>query len=137
MGNTNGVTRFGVLAREVFSWDAAVRWIALDDPGRRPQLEWRDPDTRLSATATTPEELTIDPLLLMLAENRQDIHSGGNSAGPRDLRFVVLAYRDRAQVVTRFGRHGYVNIGVNTAADAYRVGTRLAGLLDSSGKVLG
>jgi hypothetical protein len=137
MRNTNGVTRFGVLAREVFSWDAAIRWIALDDPGRRPQLEWRDPDTRLAAAATTPEALTIDPLLLMLAENRHDIYSGGNSAGPRDLRFVVLAYRDRAQVVTRFGRYGYVNIGVSPAADPYQVGTRLAGLLDRSVKVLG
>jgi hypothetical protein len=74
--------------------------------------------------------------LLMLAENRPDIYSGGNSAAPRDPRFVVLAYRDRAQIVTRFGR-GHINIGVSPAADVYRVGTRLAGLLDSSVKVLG
>jgi hypothetical protein len=64
MTNANGVTRFGVLAREVFSWDAAIGWIALDDPGRRPQLKWRDPDTRLGAVDTTPEVLTVDPLLL-------------------------------------------------------------------------
>ncbi len=137
MTTTNGVTRFGVLAREVFSWDAAISWIALDDPGRRPQLEWRDPDTCPAEAATAPEELTIDPLLLMLAENRHDVYSGGNSAGRRDLRFVVLAYGDRAQVVTRFGPHGYVNIGVSSAADAYRLGTRLTGLLDRSVKVLG
>ena len=112
----DGLTRFGVLAREVFSWDAAIRWIALDDPGRRPHLEWRDPDSRLAAAATTP------PLLLMLAESRQDIYNGGTSAGPRDLRFVVLAYRDRAQAVTRFGRYGYVNIGVSSAADTYSGG---------------
>ena len=136
MTNANGVTRFGVLAREVFSWDAAIGWIALDDPGRRPQLKWRDPDTRLGAVDTTPEVLTVDPLLLMLAENRGDIYSGGNSAHPRDLRFVVLAYRDRAQIVTRFGRYGQINIGVTPAADAHRVETRLAGLLDSSVKVL-
>ena len=137
MRSTNGVTRFGVLAREVFSWDAAIRWIALDDPGRGLQLEWRGPDTRLAAAATTPEALTIAPLLLMLAENREDIYSGGNSEGPRDLRFVVLAYRDRVQVVTEFGRYSHINIGVSPAADAYRVGIRLAGLLDSSVKVLG
>jgi hypothetical protein len=137
MTNTNGVTRFGVLAREVFSWDAAIRWIALDDPGGRRRFEWRDPDSRLGAVVTTPEVLTVDPLLLMLAENRGDIYCGGNSADPRDLWFVVLAYRDRAQIVTRFGRYGQINIGVSPAADAYRVGTRLAGLLDSGVKVLG
>jgi len=96
-----------------------------------------DPDTRLAAAATTPEALKIDPLLLMLAENRLDIDSGGNSAGSRDLRFVVLAYRDRAQIVTKFGRYGHINIGVSPAADAYWVGARLAGLLDSSVKVPG
>jgi hypothetical protein len=96
-----------------------------------------DPNTGLAAAATTPEALTIDPLLLMLAENQPDIYSGSNSAGPRDLRFVVLAYRDRAKIVTRLGRYGHINIGVSPAADAYRVGVRLAGLIDSSAKVLG
>lgn len=137
MRNANGVTQFGVLAQEVFSWDAAIRWIALDSPGRRPQLAWRDSDTRLAAAAATPEALTIDPLLLMLAENRNDLYSGGSTAEPYDLRFVVLSYRDRAHIVTRFGRHGYVNIGLSLAADAYRLGTRLAGLFHSSVKVPG
>jgi hypothetical protein len=137
MRKTNGVPRFDLLAREVFTWDAAIRWIALDEPGCRPQLEWREPDTPLAAAAATPEALTIDPLVLMLAEDRHDIYGGGNCAASRDLRFVVLTYRDRAQIVTRFGQNGYINIGVNPAADAYRVGTRLAGLLDGSVKVLG
>jgi hypothetical protein len=52
MRNANGVTRFGVLAREVFSWDAAIRWIALDDPGRRPQLEWQ---TRIPVWLPRPQ----------------------------------------------------------------------------------
>ena len=137
MGNTNGVTRFGVLAREVFSWDADIQWIALDDPGRRTQVEWRDPNTRPTAAVTRPEALTVDPLLLMLAEDPQDARSGGTRAGERDLRFVVLAYRHCAQVVARFGQYGYLNIGVCPAADAYRVGTRLAELLDRSAKVAG
>jgi hypothetical protein len=100
-------------------------------------LEWRDPDTPLAAAATTPEALTIDPLVLMLAENQHGIYSGRDCAAPHDLRFVVLAYRDRSQIVARFGQYSYINIGVSPAAEAYRVGTRLAGLLDSGVKVLG
>jgi len=138
MRNTNGSTGFGVLAREVFSWDPAIRWIALDDPGRQPQWEWRDPDSELAAASTTKEQpLAVDPLMLMLAESRHDIYSGGNSADPRHLRFVVLAYRDRAQIVTRFGRYGHINIGVSLAGDAFQAGTRLAELLESSLNILG
>jgi len=96
MRNTNGSTRFRALAREVFSWGAAIRWIALDDPGPQPQWEWRDPDTRLAATATAREQpSTVDPLLSMLAESRHDIYSGGSSTEPYDLRSAVLTYRDR------------------------------------------
>jgi hypothetical protein len=134
MTEATAVTRLGMLAREVFSWDAEIRWIALEDPGGRPQLEWRDPDTRSAAAAATPEELTIDPLLLMLAENRRDRDESCHSQDPSRLRFVVLAYGDRTQVVMRFGRYGYVNVGVGLGADAYRLGTRLSGLLDQSAK---
>jgi hypothetical protein len=38
MRNAYGSTRFGVLARDVFSWDPAIGWTALEDPGR--QLQW-------------------------------------------------------------------------------------------------
>jgi hypothetical protein len=132
MLNTNGENRFGALAREVFSWDAAIRWIALDDRGRQ-QLEWRDPHTEVAAAATTPRHpLTVDPLLLMLAESRHDIYNSGDRADPQHLRFVVLAYRDHAQIVTKFGRYGQLSIGIGLAGNAYQVGTRLAGLLDNA-----
>ena len=131
MLNTNGEMRFGVLAREVFSWDVAIRWIALDDRGRQ-QLKWRDPDTEVAAAATTPRHIfTVDPLLLMLAESRHDIYNRADTADPQHLRFVVLAYGDRAQIVAKFGRYGQLNIGIGLAGNAYQVGTRLAGLLES------
>lgn len=130
MFNTNGKILFGALVREVFSWDAAIRWIALDDRGRQ-QLEWRDPNAEVAAAATTPgHPLTVDPLLLMLAESRHDIYDSGDRANPQHLRFVVLAYRDHAQIVTKFGRYGQLNIGIGLAGNPYQVGTRLAGLLD-------
>ena len=131
MLSTNGEMRFGALAREVFSWDAAIRWIALDDFGRQ-QVEWRDPDTEVAAATTPGHPLTVDPLLLMLAENRHHIYNSSDRADPPHLRFVVLAYRDRAQIVTKFGRYGQLNIGIGLAGNAYQVGTRLAGLLDST-----
>jgi hypothetical protein len=134
MPNTNGELRFGVLAREVFSWDAAIRWIAVDEPGRYSLLHLREPDTEVAAKATTPGDvLRVDPLLLMLAENRDHIDRGSDSADPQYLRFVVLAYRDRAQIVTTFGRYGQLNIGIGSAGNAYQVGDRLAGLLDIAG----
>ena len=136
MLNTSGVMPFGLLAREVFSWDAAIRWIALDAPGRQPQLEWRDPDAEVTAAATTPYPFTVDPLLLMLAQSRHDIYNGSDPADSQHLRFVVLVYRDGAQIVTKFGRYGQLNIGMGLAGNACQVGTRLAELLDSAG-VLG
>src|SRR5579872_4901648 len=101
MLNTKGKMRFGVLAQEVLSWDAAIRWIALDDGGRQ-QLMWRNPDSEPATAATTPgQPLTVDPLLLMLAESRHDIYNSDHRADPQHLRFVVLAYRDHAQIVAK------------------------------------
>jgi hypothetical protein len=123
--------RFGVLAREVLSWDAAIRWIALDEPGSHSLLRRRAPDTEVGAPAATAGyALRVDPLLLMLAANRRHIDDSSDRADPQRLRFVVLAYGDRAQIVAKFGRYGQVNIGIGLDGNAYRVGTRLAGLLD-------
>src|SRR5690242_2084156 len=118
MLNTNGEMHFGVLAREVFSWDAAVRWIALEEPGRQ-ELEWRDTDMGVSAAAKTPgQPLTVDPLLLMLAESWHDIYNSSDRADPpKHLRFVVLVYPDRAQIVTKFGRYGQLDIGIGLAGN--------------------
>ena len=132
MPNTERAARFRVLAREVFSWDAAIRWIALDEPGRQLQMEWRNGDIDSTPMAITPAHLTIDPLLLMLAESRDDIYSRRHGGDARHLRFVVLAYRDRAQIVTRFGSYGHLNLGLDLHGDAYEVGNRLVRLLDST-----
>ena len=129
MRNVNGELRFGALAREVFSWDAAIGWIALDNPGRRPLLEWRDPEAAAAATPAQP--VAVDPLLLMLAGSRDDIYQRAGSTDPHRLRFVVLAYCNRSQIVMRFGRYGQINIGVGLSCDAYQVGLRLTRLLDS------
>jgi hypothetical protein len=132
MLNTKREMRFLVLAREVFSWDPAIRWIALDEPGRQ-QLEWRDPDTEAAEAASTlGHPLRVDPLLLMLAESRHDMYHRSGGAAAQHLRFVVLAYGDRAQIVTKFGRYGQLNIGIGSAGDAYQVGAWLAELLDST-----
>lgn len=132
MLNANGEMQFRILAREVFSWDPAIRWIALDDGGRQ-QLEWRDPDPEAAEAATTPgHPLTVDPLLLMLAQSRHDMYHSSDRADAQHLRFVVLAYGDRAQIVTKFGRYGQLNIGIGLAGNAYRVGAWLAELLDST-----
>ena len=42
MRNAHGSTRFGVPARDVFSWDPVIRRIALEDPGRH--LLWAQRD---------------------------------------------------------------------------------------------
>ena len=132
MLSAKGETQFGILARQAFSWDPAIRWIALDDGGRQ-QLEWRDSDTAAAEAATTLEHpLRDDPLLLTLAESRHDMYHSRDGADAQHLRFVVLAYGDRAQIVTKFGRYGQLNIGIGLAGDAYQVGTWLAELLDST-----
>jgi hypothetical protein len=128
MRNANGELRFGALAREVFSWDAAIRWIALDNPGRQPLMEWRD--AVAAAAERSAQSVTVDPLLFMLAGSRDDIYQRSDSTEPHHLRFVVVAYRDRAQIVTRFGRYGQINIGVGLSGNAYQVGLRLTRLLD-------
>ena len=129
MLNTNGEMRFGVLAREVFSWDAAIRWIALDDRGRQ-QLEWRDPNAEVAAAATTPgHPLTVDPLLLMLAGDRHDIYYSGDRADPHtsDCRLATGIRANRHKIGVRPAQHRYWFGG-----NAYQVGTRLAGLQDSA-----
>ena len=129
MRNANGELRFGALAQEVFSWDAAIRWIALDNAGRQPLLEWRDPET--ASAATSAQLLTVDPLLFMLAGSRDDVYRRDDSADPHHLRFVVLTYRECAQIAMRFGRYGQINVGIDLSGDAYQVGLRLTGLLDA------
>src|SRR5690242_15765408 len=78
MSDTNVVTQFASVAREIFSMDAAIRWIALEDAGGRPQFGWRDPEARPATAREQP--FTVDPLILMLAENQHDMCCGGNGS---------------------------------------------------------
>jgi hypothetical protein len=112
---------FESLASTVFSFDAAIQWVALEEAGHEPRWARR-------TTACTPE--LVDPLLLMLAEGREDLY--GEEAGrvPHRLLFVVLAYADFVQIVARFGADTRVSVAVAPGADAYVLGTRVAGLLD-------
>lgn len=68
----------------------------------------------------------------MLAESRDDIYSRRHGGDASHLRFVVLAYRDRTQIVTRFGSYGHLNLGLDLHGEAYEVGNRLVRLLDST-----
>jgi hypothetical protein len=80
MRNAHGQTRLGILARDL-SWQPAIRWTALEEPGHRLHCSRRDPDNDLEAAATTPgQTLTVDPLLPMLGKSRQDLYGGCNNA---------------------------------------------------------
>jgi len=40
----NGTMTFGLLARKIFSLDAGIEWIALEEAGGEPRWAWRDAD---------------------------------------------------------------------------------------------
>lgn len=126
----NGKGSFGLLALEVFSLDAAIQWVALEEAGREPRWAWRDPETgSLCAGTTTCDAERGDPLLLMLAEGRDDFCGHHAITNPRHLLFVVLAYTDLVQIVARFGPHAHVSVATGRNIDANTLGTRLANLL--------
>jgi hypothetical protein len=126
----SGKRTFGLLAQEVFSLDAAIEWVALEEAGREPRWAWRDSENGIlySGTTTNDAEL-VDPLLLMLAEGHDNLHGQGADTYLHRLLFVVLAYADLVQIVARFGLDAHVSVAVERRADAYTLGTRLADLL--------
>jgi hypothetical protein len=106
--------------------------VALEEAGCAPRWAWRDPESGklcVGETTSNNDEL-VDPLLLMLAEGRDDLYGDSMNANERHLLFVVLAYADMAQIVARFGRDAHVSVATDEHVDAYRLGTRLAKLLD-------
>jgi hypothetical protein len=122
---------FGLLAQKIFSLDAAIEWVALEEAGREPRWAWRDPETgRLCAGMTTDNAELVDPLLLMLAEGRDDLYGDETSANPHHLLFVVLAYADLVRIVAWFGPEAHISVAFAPGTDAYALGTRLIKLLD-------
>jgi hypothetical protein len=119
------------IARVVFSLDSGIRWVALDQAGCPPRWAWRDSESgKLCEGEATSNEELVDPLLLLLAEGRDDLYGDSMNPTARHLLFVVLAYADIVQIVVRVGRDAHVSVAADEHVDAYGLGTRLAQLLD-------
>jgi hypothetical protein len=124
-------TGFALLAQEVFALDMAIQWFTLENIGRGSYCARRDAETgTLFAAATTPDTELVDPLVLMLAEDRNGLHGQEKSRDPHRLLFVVLAYTEVVEIVARFGRYGHAGVAVNRHADVYTLGRKLIELLD-------
>jgi len=122
---------FALLAQEVFALDTAIQWFALQKAGREPCCAQRDAETGgVFAAATTPDTELVDPLVLMLAEDRNGLHGQEKSRDPHRLLFVVLAYTEVVEIVARFGRYGHAGVAVNRHADVYTLARKLLELLD-------
>ena len=128
-----GKAAFDLLVQEVFALDTAIQWFALENVGRGSYSARRDAETgTVFAAATTPDTELVDPLVLMLAEDRDGLHGQQKSRNHNRLRFVVLAYADGIEIVARFGRYGHAGVAVDRHADVYTLGRKLTELLDRS-----
>ena len=126
----NGKMTFGELAEEILSLDAAIEWVALEEPGRESRWAWRDPQSgTMHAGTTANTALVIDPLLLITAESSDDLYGGETAANPHRLLFVVLAYAAFVQIVARLGRDAHLSVAVSPGTDAYVLGRKLTALL--------
>ena len=122
---------FASLAQEVFALDTAIQWFTLENIGRGPDCARRDAETgTVSVAAPTPDMELVDPLVLMLAEDRNGLHGQEKSRDPHHLLFVVLAYTGIVEIVARVGRYGHAGVAVNRHADVYKLGRKLVELFD-------
>jgi hypothetical protein len=111
--------------------DTAIQWFTLENIGRGSYCARRDAQTgTVFAAATTTETELVDPLVLMLAEDRNGLHGQEKSRNSHRLLFVVLAYTDVVEIVARFGRYGHAGVAVTRHADVYTLGRKLIELLD-------
>ena len=126
-------TRFMALVPQVFSLDPAIEWVALEEAGRKPRWAWRDSETGslCAGTATGSAEL-VDPLLLTLAEGRDDLQFDEEGANPHHLLFVVLAYANLVVIVVRLGPDAHISVAIAPGTDVCGVGLKLVGFLDCS-----
>jgi hypothetical protein len=124
-------TAFALLAQEVFALDTAIQWFTLENIGRGSYCARRDAETGAVFTAaTTPDAELVDPLVLMLAEDRNGLHGQEKTRNRHRLLFVVLTYTEVVEIVARFGRYGHAGVAVNRHADVYTLGRKLIELLD-------
>ncbi len=124
-------TAFALLAQEVFALDTSIQWFTLENIGRGSYSARRDAETgTVFAMAATRDTELVDPLVLMLAEDRDGLQSREKSRNRHRLLFVVLAYADVVEIVARFGQYGHAGVAVNRHADVYTLGKRLIELLD-------
>ena len=119
---------FEQIACDVFSLDPGIRWVGLKQAGGRPSWVWRDPETSRRYAGAPNTEL-IDPLKLIQAEQRVDRCGAEANASPRRPLFLVLAYADLIEIVTRLGPDAQVSVATDRSIDVYTLGARITSLL--------
>ena len=128
---TNGKMPFGMLARQVLALDAAVEWVALEEPGREPRWAWRDRENgSIRAGTTTKSAQVVDPLLLLVAGGCDEPDDALPIINPHRLLFVIVAYADIAQIVARLGADAYISVAVSPSVDAHVLARKLISLLE-------
>jgi len=118
---------FRRIVKEVLALDRRIRWVAFEEAGQPPRWVWRNPaDGRLSVGAGGCGDELFDPLILVLAEGREEIYGHGSTSRP--LRFLILVYRDLVQIATRCGPDSHISVGMDPGADASGLAEKLANL---------
>lgn len=118
---------FKRIVKDVLVLDRRIRWVAFEEAGQPPRWVSRNPvDGRLSVgTGGCGDEL-LDPLVLVLAEGREEIYGHGSTSRP--LRFLILVYKDLVQIATRCGPDSHISVGMDPGADASGLAEKLASL---------
>jgi len=123
---------FKRIATDVLALDRRIRWVAFEEAGHPPCWVWRDPvDGGLSVGAGACGSELLDPLILILAEGREEIYGRGSVSHP--LRFLILVYNDLIQIAVRSGPDSHVAVGVDPTADACTLAEKLAEMVAGHG----
>jgi hypothetical protein len=127
-----GNDAFRRIVKEVLALDRRIRWVAFEEAGQPPRWVSRNPaDSRLSVGTSGCGDELLDPLILVLAEEREEIYGHGSTRRP--LRFLMLVYNDLVQIAARCGPDSHVSVGMDPATDAYALAEKLAGLVAEHG----
>lgn len=123
---------FKRIVTDVLALDRRIRWVAFEEAGRPPRWVWRNPaDGGLSVGAGTCGSELLDPLILILAEGREEIYGRGSASHP--LRFLILVYNDLIQIAVRSGPDSHVAVGTDPTADACTLAEKLAEVVAGHG----
>ncbi len=121
---------FILVVTDVLALDRAIRWVTFEEAGHAPRWVSRDvANGRIWVGASSCGDELLDPLVLVLAERRDEIYGHGSVARP--LRFLILAYDGLIQIAARCGSDSHinvVNVGIDPAADLYTLAAKLASL---------